>query len=93
MGYMVSAAEAPKKRLSFMPSMVNGWTIEVAQYRDLSPLDAVKAKLAQFPKGTVFLWIPVNAGQDEERKKVVFGELKTFLAAQGMSLEEPPPPK
>jgi hypothetical protein len=92
-GYLLSAAQTPKKRLSFMPRWGDDWTIEVAQYRDLSPLDAVKAKLAQFPKGTVFLWIPVNAGQDEERKKVVFGELKTFLAAQGMSLEEPPPPK
>ena len=91
MGSMISLAEAPKKRLSFEPGMAIRWTIEVAQYRNLSTLDAVKAKLAQFPKGTVFLWIPVNAGQAEAEKKTVFGELKTFLAARGMSLEEQPP--
>ena len=90
-GSMISLAEAPKKRLSFEPGMAIRWTIEVAQYRNLSTLDAVKAKLAQFPKGTVFLWIPVNAGQAEAEKKTVFGELKTFLAARGMSLEEQPP--
>ena len=91
MRHTISAAEAPKKSLSFMPRSGGGWMIGAAQYRDLSPLDAVKAKLAQFPKGTVFLWTDYNPGQAEEQKKEVLGELRTFLAARGMSLEEPPP--
>jgi hypothetical protein len=56
-------------------------------------LDTVKAKSAQFAKGAVFLWPPANAGQAEEHKKAIFAELKTFLTAPGMSLEEQPTPK
>ena len=60
----------------------------IAQYRDLAPLDAVKAKLAQFPKGTVFLWSPFNQGQAEDQKRALFKEIKQFLESLGMSLEE-----
>jgi hypothetical protein len=92
-GYMISEAEAPKKQLSFMPGPGDSWMFQVAQYRDLSPLDAVKAKLGQYPKGTVFLWSPYNEGQAEDQKTALFAELKTFLAGIGMSLEKQQPPK
>jgi hypothetical protein len=91
-GYAISEAAAAKKRLLFMPGPGDTWRFQVAQYWDLSPLDAVKAKLAQFPKGTVFVWTPFNEGQAEEQKKAVLEELKTFLVGLGMSLEEQQPP-
>jgi hypothetical protein len=91
--YPVSAAESVKKRLSFMPLTAGIWRFEVAQYNDLTSMDELKAKLAQFPKGTVFLWNPFNAGQLEEQKKAMCEELKTFLSDLGMSLENPESPK
>jgi hypothetical protein len=92
-GVLISEAEASKKSLSFMSGPGDGWSVVVAQYRGLSSLDEVKAKLAQFPKGTVFSWSPFNAGPAEEQKKAMFEELKLFLAGLGMSLEEPQQPK
>ncbi len=86
-------AAAQKKQIAFMTMPGDGWKIQVAQYSNLSSLDAVKAKLAQFPKGTAFSWAPFNEGQAEDQKKEVFRELKTFLTQLGMSLEVEPPPK
>jgi hypothetical protein len=63
-GYLMSEANAPKKRLSFLPGPGDGWLLHIAQYQ-ISSLDAAKNKLAQFPKGTVFVWNPFNAGQAE----------------------------
>ncbi len=91
--HAISEAAAPKKRIAFMPMPGDKWKIQVAQYWDLSSLDAVKAKLAQFPRGTLFLWAPFNEGQAEDQKREVLGELKTFLTQLGMSLEVEQPPK
>jgi hypothetical protein len=79
---MIDEAEAPRKRLSFMPGPGDGWRLEVAQYghnSDLTSMDAVEARLAQFPRGTVFVWSPFNAGQADERKRAVLAELKALL--------------
>jgi hypothetical protein len=88
--YMIKEAELPQKSIFFMPGPVDTWTFEVAQYNDLPSLEAVEAKLAQFPKGTVFLWSAFNEGQAEDLKKSTFEELRTFLAGLGMTLETPP---
>jgi hypothetical protein len=92
-GWLIREAEAPKKRLELMLGPGDSWSFQVAQYRDLRDLDAVKSKLTQFPKGTVFLWFPFKAGQGEEERKSMFVELKTFLEPLGMSLEEFQTPK
>ncbi|MBN1571272.1 MAG: hypothetical protein JXA73_25785 [Acidobacteria bacterium] len=86
-GYRISEADAPKKRLSFRPGLGDDWSLDIAQYH-VSSLEAAKNKLAQFPKGTVFLWIPFNAGQAEEQKRIILKELKSYLIKIGMVLEE-----
>ena len=92
-GDMISDAEAPKKRLSIVPGLGDNWSFQVAQYYNILSLEALKAKLLQFPKGTGFSWCPYNPGQEEEKKSAVFEEMKKFLAEHGMRLEEFHPPK
>jgi 23S rRNA A2030 N6-methylase RlmJ len=84
---MISEADPPEKRLSFIPGPGDSWTFEIAQYC-LSSLDAAKNKLAQFPKGTVFVWYPFNAGRAEDQRKLILKELKGYLTEIGMVLEE-----
>jgi hypothetical protein len=83
--FIISGAEAPRKRISFIPGPRDDWFFEVAQYHNISSLEALKAKLLQYPKGTVFFW---SQGQQEEKKAAIFEELKKFLAEHGMRLEE-----
>jgi hypothetical protein len=80
--------DADEKRIYFSPRMEDTWEIQVAQYHELNNLDAVKSKLAQYPKGAIFLWCTYNEGQAEERKNAIFGELKSFLEKLGMRLEK-----
>jgi hypothetical protein len=92
-GWLIQEAEAPKKQLELMLGPGDSRSFRVAQYGDLQSLDALKSKLKQFSKGTVFLWFPSNTGQDEEEKKSMFVELKAFVKQLGMSLEEFQTPK
>jgi hypothetical protein len=89
-GYYISLAEAPQKRL-----VLDNWpaTANVVQYYLHEPLDNVKAKLAQFPKGTVFLLKPSLLYQgDADQEATLLKELKPFLAEHGMIIERPPMP-
>jgi len=86
--FQISQADQVKKRISVMPFTVDTFRFEVAQYNNFSSIDELKAKLAQFPKGTMFEWYPFNQGQAEDQKKAMFDDLKIFLSSQGMSLEE-----
>jgi hypothetical protein len=92
-GYMISDAEGPKKRISFTQGSGDSWSFEVAQYRNISSLETLKAKLAQFTEGTVFYGPAFSTGEATEKKKAVFEELKRFLAGLGMRLEELQQPK
>jgi hypothetical protein len=63
--------------------------IGVEQY-GLKSLDALKKKLLQFPKGTVFkLKTSVSRG-DESKADEVFQQLKTYLQEHGMKLQPAP---
>jgi hypothetical protein len=88
LGYYVLLAEAPRKVLS-----LEGGTLVAAQYYLHEPLDKIKAKLAQFPKGTIFLLQPaLGFFGDEDREEALLKELKPFLEEHGMILERPPLP-
>ena len=47
------------------------------------------AKMAQFPRGTVFSWQDINVGQEAER---LFTQTKTFAQARGLTLTRWRPP-
>jgi hypothetical protein len=51
--------------------------------QSIFPICALKKKLAQFPKGTVFKWAPYNDGYSDEEKKRLFRELESFLGERG----------
>jgi hypothetical protein len=69
----------------FSPDDFRWGSAQVAYYHSHS-LSALKTKLSQFPKNTIFLWMP--SGQDPSASEQVFSELKTFLEGNGMRLEE-----
>ncbi len=58
---------------------------------ELDSLDAVKAKLEQFPARSVFFW-QLGDPTDAERQKL-FQEIESFVAARGMILEPSPTAK
>lgn len=60
--------------------------IGVAQY-ELKSLDALKKKLLQFPKGTLF---KLKTRGDESKADEVFQQLKTYLQEHGMKLQPAP---
>jgi len=62
----------------------------VAQYHLLS-LNALMTKLAQFPRGTKFIWtVPFPRGASEADK--IFIEVPKFAADHGLQLERAPAP-
>ena len=61
-------------------------TISVAHYV-LTSLDALKTKLLQFPKGSVFKF---KTHGDESRAEKVFQQIKSYLEENGMKLERAP---
>jgi hypothetical protein len=87
--YFLSQADVPRKRL-YLRSYGDKGYLWAAQYNIDGSLDAAKAKLAQFPKGTVFLWSAPNPGQAEEQEKALIKDLKLFLEERGMIIEERP---
>jgi hypothetical protein len=58
---------------------------QVAHYQ-CNSLAALKMKLSQFPKNTIFTWS--SSSQDRQVAEQVFSELKTFLEGKGMKLEK-----
>jgi hypothetical protein len=71
--------------IRFSPAENEWGNAEVAQY-NLPSLSALKKKLAQFPKGTVFKWAPFNDGYLDEEKQKLFRELESFLGERGARL-------
>jgi hypothetical protein len=61
-------------------------TIGVANCQ-LTSLDSLKAKLLQFPKGTVF---KLKTHGDETESEEVFQQIKSYLEQHGMNLEREP---
>ncbi len=57
----------------------------VAQYQARS-VAALKARLAQFPEGTVFRWQASSRNADPAAAEALFVELETWLAEQGRGL-------
>ena len=62
---------------------------EVAQYHFFS-LDELKAKLAQFPRGTLFQYLPSAPPGGEARGEQVFSIIKAFVEKRGMKLKRSP---
>lgn len=71
--------------IGFSPAEQEWGSANVAQYH-LQSLAALKQKLSQFPKGTVFRWQPFNEGHLEEEKAKLFRELESFLEKSGFKL-------
>lgn len=71
--------------LRFMPYDNEWGRAEVGHYR-LSSLEALKQKLAQFPKGTVFHWQTANNGYFEEAKEELFQTVQAFLVERSLQL-------
>src|SRR5215469_7067900 len=68
----------------------NSFAYHVAQYHLLS-LNALMTKLAQFPRGTKFIWtVPFPRGASEADK--IFIEVPRFAADHGLQLERAPAP-
>ena len=80
--------------------MINGWDYQISftSYDDeaftigvancqLTSLESLKAKLLQFPKGTVF---KLKTHGDESMSDEVFQQIKTYLEQHGMNLEREP---
>jgi hypothetical protein len=89
-GYHISLAEAPKKRLTLDSRLAYAAQYNLNIYE---PLDKMKAKLAQFPKGTIFLLQPgLFLEEDEDQEEALLKELKPFLEEHGMILERQPLP-
>lgn len=84
--YLLPRWRGQKMSLSFSPRWDEWGSISVAQY-ECKSLGAAKAKIAQFPKGTVFVWQTYANDPERERKQPVFSELKPFIEKQGMVLE------
>jgi hypothetical protein len=86
--YKIEEAAAPEKPLSLQRDTDGRFSLSVAEqsHHGLPSLDAVRAKLAQFPKGTVFLWRPY-AGQDAEAMRALFEDLRAYLAGLGIRLQ------
>ncbi len=61
----------------------------VANYQPKS-LNALKKKLLQFPKGTVFKFKTTVSRGDESKADEVFQQLKTYLEGHGMKLRPAP---
>jgi len=64
-------------------------SISVAQYQ-LRSLDALKEKLLQFPRGTLFQWTRGLARRGDTQE--IFQQLKSYLEEHGMKLESEPEP-
>jgi hypothetical protein len=71
--------------IRFFPADDEWGSAQVAHYT-LSSLSALKKKLAQFPKGTVFKWATFNESQLDEEKEKLFRELESFLGERGARL-------
>jgi hypothetical protein len=71
--------------IRFSPSENDWGNAEVAHY-NLTSLSALKKKLAQFPQGTVFKWVPFNDGYLDEEKQKLFRELESLLGERGAQL-------
>jgi hypothetical protein len=66
-------------------------SIAVAHYK-LKSFDALKEKLLQFPKGTVFKFKTAPTRHDDSRSEEVFQQIQSFLKEHGMNLKREPNP-
>src|SRR5262249_7516197 len=71
--------------IRFTPDEEKWGQVSVAQY-EMQSLAALKQKLIQFPKGTVFKWQPYNEGHLDDKKQNLFRELESFLKEHGCNL-------
>jgi hypothetical protein len=74
-----------KIRLSFSPDSQERWL--VAQY-EVRSMAALEAKLAQFPRGTTFLWRDNEGSNSKIQPRLT--DLQAFLQKRGMRLEMNP---
>jgi hypothetical protein len=72
-------------QIRFAPAENEWGRADVAQY-GLNSLSALKTKLEQFPKGTLFKWLPFNDGYQDEEKEKLFRELVAFLGERGLKV-------
>jgi hypothetical protein len=72
-------------RIRFTPNENEWGNADVAHY-NLRSLAALKKKLAQFPRGTVFKWAPSIERYLDEEKEKLFRELESFLRERGARL-------
>jgi hypothetical protein len=82
----LKAGWAGEIRIAFNPREDEWGDVHVAQY-DLHTLAALKEKLTQFPKGTVFKWQTYEHELRLEKKEKLFAELKGYIDGQGMVLK------
>jgi hypothetical protein len=71
--------------IRFFPADDEWGSAQVAHYT-LRSLSALKQKLAQFPKGTVFKWATFNERRLDEEKEKLLRELESFLGERGARL-------
>jgi len=74
-----------KIRITYKPGVTEQW--HVAQYQSDS-LAALQTKLAQFPKGTTFLWDDAS-GAPDARVEPVYTRVKALVEKQGMKITVP----
>ncbi|MDQ2686621.1 MAG: hypothetical protein M3Y28_02015, partial [Armatimonadota bacterium] len=60
----------------------------IAQYW-LTSQNAVENKMAQYPRGTVFVWMSLPPTASTPREQQTFAQLKTFLTKHSMTLQLP----
>jgi len=66
------------------------YSFNLAQY-DLHSLEALKTKLSQFPRGTMFIWSPSEFAPSTQVEEF-YKELSEFATQQGIRLQRAPAP-
>ena len=89
--YMITSWD-PQIYVAFNSLVDKPYTLGVANYEPKS-LDALKQKLLQFPKGTVFKFKTSVGRGDKSVADDMFQQLKTYLEEHGMKLRPAPDDK
>jgi hypothetical protein len=82
----LDAWSRPSKQIVFSPS--NPSNIDLAQYHWLS-LDTLKAKLTQFPEGSVFYWTATEPSVSQAQQKA-FDDVSQFAAQHKLTIVRRP---